>query len=184
MSVELTVNDYKKLNHPGKGYRWLQDGEVIIRGDQFWGPGVMEWLPATRVGKEQVEWYLYRRKIVKDEIADPENLEDFSPKDSKPTKKDKRNWFTVGLDLFSPVIDVFSNAGGKYGRCSWIHCKPEDLHERYYSACMRHIEAFTKNEWLDQDSGLPHLAHAAANILILLWHGIRNTNTQKFNDEL
>lgn len=39
---------------------------------------------------------------------------------------------------------------------------------RYYGAVMRHFEAQREGEIFDQESGLPHLALAAVNIMFLI----------------
>jgi|TARA_B110000902_G_C14273059_1_gene573938 deoxycytidylate deaminase len=39
---------------------------------------------------------------------------------------------------------------------------------RYESALMRHFEAYRLGEYHDEDSGLPHLAHALTNLVFLL----------------
>lgn len=41
---------------------------------------------------------------------------------------------------------------------------------RYVGACLRHLEARQRGERLDPESGLPHLAHAVASLLIALQH--------------
>ena len=41
-------------------------------------------------------------------------------------------------------------------------------HHRYFSACVRHLVSWWKKEDIDPESGLPHLAHAACCILMLL----------------
>lgn len=44
---------------------------------------------------------------------------------------------------------------------------------RYYAALMRHILAWRDGEKYDPQSGYHHLAHAGANVMILLWFEIR-----------
>jgi hypothetical protein len=41
-------------------------------------------------------------------------------------------------------------------------------HGRYFAAMMRHAWAYWGGEENDQESGLPHLAHAAACIMMLM----------------
>lgn len=52
-----------------------------------------------------------------------------------------------------------------YAIGSWVKVEPD----RYRSALMRHLLAYYEdNNSKDEESGLSHLAHAAANVLILL----------------
>lgn len=46
---------------------------------------------------------------------------------------------------------------------SWKGVSPE----RYLDACLRHIGAHIKGEECDPESGLPHLDHAACNLLFI-----------------
>ena len=56
----------------------------------------------------------------------------------------------------------------KYAKDNWRLVKPV---ERYYSALMRHLEAVRKGEWLDKESGYPHMWHVLTNatFLTVLW---------------
>lgn len=52
----------------------------------------------------------------------------------------------------------------KYSAHSWKNVSSE----RYLDALYRHLEARRLGHVLDEESGLPHLAHAAANLMFLL----------------
>lgn len=68
----------------------------------------------------------------------------------------------------SPLLEiaaVFEFGRQKYGFESW---RKGFAWLRIISACLRHIWAWVGGEDLDPESGLPHLAHAAANLLFLL----------------
>lgn len=61
--------------------------------------------------------------------------------------------------------EVYAFGADKYpdtepGRPNWSHGYAWSL---CYSAAMRHLAAFWSGEWLDPESGLPHVTHAA-------WH--------------
>lgn len=69
--------------------------------------------------------------------------------------------------LMYGVYDAPTPAGGKgYGEGNWQHV-PE-AKKRYYNAAMRHVTDWWDGEKNDKGSGLPHLAHAACDILFLL----------------
>ena len=45
--------------------------------------------------------------------------------------------------------------------------KVPDAKQRYKEALLRHIFAWAEGEEVDPESGLPHLAHAACNIMFI-----------------
>jgi hypothetical protein len=56
----------------------------------------------------------------------------------------------------------------KYGQSNW---RGGDKYMRYLGSIARHCTHVCRGQWLDSESGLPHLAHVAYNALILLsWH--------------
>ena len=74
------------------------------------------------------------------------------------------------LDLVSPT---FIEAVGKirtfgvqkYGDSdSWAKVEPQ----RYMAALLRHINAYRMGEETDRESGMPHLWHAACNLMFLI----------------
>jgi len=75
-----------------------------------------------------------------------------------------------GLALLS-VADVCTYGAAKYSRRGWE--KVENAQERYKNAAYRHILKLRYSD-VDEDSGLPHLAHLAWNILAILELKIRS----------
>lgn len=76
------------------------------------------------------------------------------------------------FDLVPPEFDealaeVLTFGAKKYGDRNWEQGAGIDG-ERLFAACMRHLTRVRRGELLDQESGLPHLAHAATNLL--MWH--------------
>lgn len=64
------------------------------------------------------------------------------------------------------VGEVLRFGAEKYAEDSWKGV-PE-AQRRYLAAARRHINAHQRGERLDTESGLPHLAHAACNIMFVL----------------
>ncbi len=62
------------------------------------------------------------------------------------------------------VVKVLGHGAARYGRENWRKCEDE---ERYLAAAMRHILAFMTGEVKDPDSGLAHIDHAAASLLLM-----------------
>lgn len=82
----------------------------------------------------------------------------------------KRRYSLVPSGVMRDVVDVLMFGAGRYGDWNWLHV--QDWRARYYDALRRHIDAWwSDDEWLDSDSGLPHLAHATVNAMFLLTLG-------------
>jgi len=73
-------------------------------------------------------------------------------------------------DLITPesladLAAVLTMGAAKYEANNWQ--KVDQAESRYYAALMRHVEAFRRGEYLDKESGLPHMAHAMCNCMFL-----------------
>lgn len=64
------------------------------------------------------------------------------------------------------IVDVLEYGANKYRVDNWKHV--DNARERYFNACMRHIYAWFNGYELDDESGLPHLAHAICCLIFLL----------------
>ena len=78
-------------------------------------------------------------------------------------------------DLVEPewieaIAEVMTYSSTKYDERSWQSCDRGDSFTVDYAAAMRHLLKWRKGQMIDEQSGLSHLAHAAADILIMLWH--------------
>lgn len=63
------------------------------------------------------------------------------------------------------VIKVLTYGAKKYSPEGWRNVS--NGRERYFDAANRHLWAWKAGEELDPESGLPHLAHAMANLMFL-----------------
>ena len=74
------------------------------------------------------------------------------------------------LDLVSPTFieavgKIRTFGVSKYGDSdSWAKVEPQ----RYMAALLRHINAYRMGEYTDKESGMPHLWHAACNLMFLI----------------
>jgi len=74
------------------------------------------------------------------------------------------------MHLIPPLIEeetakVLTFGAMKYAPDNWR--KVPDLHNRYVSAALRHINAIKKGEVYDDESGLTHAAHAICCLMFL-----------------
>lgn len=81
----------------------------------------------------------------------------------------KLRWELLPLPTLEEVVRVYTFGANKYAPNSWQNL--DDGYNRYKAALMRHIVAHEKGEFLDGESGLPHLAHAAWNAIAMLHFG-------------
>lgn len=68
-------------------------------------------------------------------------------------------------DALLAVASVLGHGVAKHGARGWEEGRPSLVD---YGAALRHLFKWWRGEALDPESGHPHLAHAAARILILL----------------
>jgi hypothetical protein len=78
----------------------------------------------------------------------------------------KPDWSLLPLDAIEEVVKVMSFGAKKYTRDGWRSVP--NAEDRYLAAMFRHIRAHRSGEELDDESGLPHLAHAATCLVFLL----------------
>lgn len=62
------------------------------------------------------------------------------------------------------LADLMTKSAEKYGKFNWA--KGQEYHTPFDS-CQRHLLKFMSGEDIDSESGLSHLVHAAANIMIM-----------------
>jgi len=62
------------------------------------------------------------------------------------------------------IATILTFGSVKYKSFSWTNISSE----RYLDALYRHLESHRLGEAIDPESGMPHLAHAAANLMFLL----------------
>lgn len=63
------------------------------------------------------------------------------------------------------VAEVMTHGAAKYGIHNYLGGMN---HSRLHDAALRHLNAWVRGEGADPDSGLPHLAHAAASVMMML----------------
>lgn len=74
--------------------------------------------------------------------------------------KPRRSYFDP--ELIELLYKVSMHGAKKYAVHNWKKCEERF---RYFDAADRHMTAYQRGEWGDEESQLPHLAHAAWNIL-------------------
>lgn len=88
----------------------------------------------------------------------------------------KDPWHLLPWGPVREVVRVLAHGAKVYAPNNWQ--KVKSGRDRYFNATMRHLFAWEGGELLDPDSGLPHLAHAATNVLFLLWAELNPRGTK------
>lgn len=63
------------------------------------------------------------------------------------------------------LAQVLTFGAEKYAAHNYLQI--ENAPPRYYAACRRHLNAMRRGEWQDEETGLPHVIHAACSLLML-----------------
>lgn len=89
----------------------------------------------------------------------------------------KLRWDLLPLDLIEELVKVYDYGAKKYYPESWKEIP--NGYERLKAASLRHLAAFEKGEQNDPESGLPHLACCAWNMLTCLYYAKLKENEAK-----
>lgn len=89
---------------------------------------------------------------------------------------EKPRWDLLPLEPVARIVDVLTHGATKYQPNNWMQVF--NAGDRYFGAAMRHLVAWKGGEKIDQESGLPHLAHATCSLLFLMWFD-RNEENNK-----
>lgn len=79
----------------------------------------------------------------------------------------KPRYSLLPTGTINQVVQVLEHGAIKYEVDNWQ--RVSDSRNRYYDAAMRHIDAWWNAEKMDEESKLPHLAHAISCLLFLMW---------------
>lgn len=92
------------------------------------------------------------------------NLKNTNPKDL--IGSDKLPFHLVPASAIAYECLAFLEGALKYGRCNWRAAGVR--FSIYYDACLRHLTKCMEGEWIDSESGIPHLGHARACLGIII----------------
>jgi hypothetical protein len=92
----------------------------------------------------------------------------------------KLEWHLLPWEETESVLQVLGFGKKVYGENNWQKVESGEI--RYRNAAHRHLAAIGKGEYLDQETGLPHYAHALCSLLFAFWHSRRNHGKADRND--
>lgn len=76
----------------------------------------------------------------------------------------KRRWDLLPWEIIGEVVQVFEHGAEKYGDHNWRNERKPII---YWSAALRHLIAWVGGEKKDPETGLSHISHAIAGLMIL-----------------
>lgn len=92
----------------------------------------------------------------------------------------KVDWAILPIGASEEIIKVFQFGAEKYARGNFL--EGDGLqYTRVLNSLLRHTYAFMRGEDTDPESGLSHLAHAGANIYMLLSYELNKAD--RTNDD-
>ena len=79
------------------------------------------------------------------------------------------------------LATILTHGAKKYAPNNWMKGIP---FRRVYAAMLRHLLAYRRGEYIDHESGHPHLDHAFCNLAFLIYynHPDHYTRYEEFND--
>ena len=85
---------------------------------------------------------------------------------------EKPQWDLLEYRVLEDVVKVLTFGAQKYDVDNWINVP--NAQRRYFAAAMRHLTAWKKEEMIDPESDLPHLAHAICSLMFLASGKLQN----------
>lgn len=85
--------------------------------------------------------------------------------EGKKFDENKNRYDLLPFEGINEIAKIFTFGAAKYGDRNW---EQGIQWSRIFGAIQRHLWAFWNDEGIDPESGLPHLAHAGCNIMMLL----------------
>ena len=106
----------------------------------------------------------------------------------KATRDDSEKLMLQLLDpeFIKGIAGVMTMGAKKYDRDNWKKSAGTDQHDEYIHSAkgclLRHTYAYLGGEYLDPESGYPHLFHVATNLMILEYYE-RQSQTERARGE-
>jgi len=97
--------------------------------------------------------------VTEEVVTEVEEKEEFTKYDNKKPRVD-----LITPDFMMGLGEILAYGAEKYSADNWNKC--ED-YNRYYAAALRHLCQWKAGEILDDESGKPHLLHAATSLMFL-----------------
>ena len=94
-------------------------------------------------------------------------------------KEKKPRYSLLNPYALDAVARVLTYGGDKYGDNNWHRCEDSKI---YIDAMMRHINSHNAGEYIDPETGQPHMAHVCCSAMFVM--GIWDINREMVKLEL
>ena len=94
-----------------------------------------------------------------------ELMEHIKTQEGRKLDQGKTRYDLIHTGSLKDLADVLTFGSKKYDDDNWM--KVDAWKRRYYSAAMRHLQSWYSGDTLDEETGLPHLAHAMCCLMFL-----------------
>ena len=92
----------------------------------------------------------------------------------------KLQWHLFPFKAAGEIVKVLMHGARKYSPDNWQYV--DDFENRYFDAAMRHMTDYLAGKRHDKDSGLLILAHAACDLLFLIWKEMQKEKENGIQD--
>jgi len=135
------------------------------------GLGYLSWASPKQLCEDCRRW-----GQTTEEAHSPKAAVDLKP-DAPGPKSVKAPMHALPLTKLEGLARVLEYGNQKYARDNWVGtAKNPDL---YIGAALRHLAAIRRGEFIDPESGLPHVWHLQASTLILA-EALENSGAYKW----
>lgn len=91
--------------------------------------------------------------------------------------QDKPRWHLLPMDCVEEVVKVLTFGANKYKENNWKKVKRGKV--RYINAAYRHLAQINQGKYYDEETGLPHFAHAICSLIFAMWKWKHETKRSK-----
>jgi hypothetical protein len=130
-------------------------------------------LSSTREASEAVEraWVTFKKLQATPEVTTKPSGEGMK------YDSGKLRYTLLPFKAITEVVKVLEFGKQKYAKDNWQ--KVTNGKERYLDAAFRHLVDYLEGKKVDEESGLPTLAHAVCDLLFVLWFDITGKKEDK-----
>lgn len=79
----------------------------------------------------------------------------------------KNRWDLMDFDCLDDMCTVLTYGAKKHGDTNFLELEHDKAVEKYFAKIMRHLTEYRIRIYYDDETNLPHIIHAMADLMIL-----------------